>query len=156
MEIIEIGAVMVNGQTYRIDSEYQEFVKPVRHPKLTDFCLKLTHICQKDVDQANEFPKVISEFKAWMDAYPVIEFCSWGDYDKKQIKQDSLFHNVPYPITAPHRNLKKAFSEYMRTSKRFGMAGALQKIGLKLHGTHHRGIDDARNIAAIFRYMSTN
>ena len=35
------------------------------------------------------------------------------------------------------------------------MAQALQQLGLELKGTHHRGIDDARNIAAIFRHMNT-
>lgn len=35
------------------------------------------------------------------------------------------------------------------------MAQALQYLGMELQGTHHRGIDDARNIATIFKYMHT-
>ncbi|HWO78436.1 MAG TPA: 3'-5' exonuclease, partial [Bacillus sp. (in: firmicutes)] len=31
-----------------------------------------------------------------------------------------------------------------------GMARALEMLKLPLEGTHHRGIDDARNIAKIF------
>jgi inhibitor of KinA sporulation pathway (predicted exonuclease) len=31
----------------------------------------------------------------------------------------------------------------------------LQKLNLTLDGTHHRGIDDARNITAIYRYIQT-
>ncbi|MNV83539.1 hypothetical protein D3C71_1773530 [compost metagenome] len=31
-----------------------------------------------------------------------------------------------------------------------GMSAALRKFGLKLEGTHHRGIDDAKNITKIF------
>ena len=31
-----------------------------------------------------------------------------------------------------------------------GMKGALRNENIKLEGTHHRGIDDARNIAKIF------
>jgi len=31
------------------------------------------------------------------------------------------------------------------------MGGALKMEGIKLEGTHHRGIDDATNIAKIFR-----
>lgn len=49
----------------------------------------------------------------------------------------------------------KEFSEYLGVSKGFGMSQALQQLGLELKGTHHRGIDDARNIAAIFRHMNT-
>ena len=33
------------------------------------------------------------------------------------------------------------------------MAKALQLVDLPLEGTHHRGIDDARNIAKLLPYM---
>lgn len=39
---------------------------------------------------------------------------------------------------------------------KFGMAQALQHLGMELKGTHYRGIDNAHNIAAIYRYMQTN
>ncbi|MDJ0577463.1 MAG: 3'-5' exonuclease [Xenococcaceae cyanobacterium MO_234.B1] len=42
MEIIEIGAVMVEAENLNIVSEFQTFIKPVRNPILTDFCTKLT------------------------------------------------------------------------------------------------------------------
>ncbi len=32
------------------------------------------------------------------------------------------------------------------------MARALARLGIPLEGTHHRGIDDARNIARILPY----
>ncbi|MGL5075983.1 MAG: 3'-5' exonuclease, partial [Waterburya sp.] len=38
-------------------------------------------------------------------------------------------------------------------SKKYGMAGALKLAGIELIGTHHRGIDDARNIAQLLPYM---
>ena len=50
---------------------------------------------------------------------------------------------------------KRNFLNILGISKGFGMAQALQQLGLELKGTHHRGIDDARNIAAIFRHMNT-
>src|SRR3546814_5917522 len=37
MEIIEIGAVMVERATLRALDEFQAFVRPVRHPHLTAF-----------------------------------------------------------------------------------------------------------------------
>jgi inhibitor of KinA sporulation pathway (predicted exonuclease) len=44
MEIIEIGAVMVGAKTLTIRDEFQTFIKPVRHPVLTEFCKSLTSI----------------------------------------------------------------------------------------------------------------
>lgn len=157
MEIIEIGAVMLNRSTWKIDSEYQQFIKPVRHPNLTEFCTELTTITQQDLETAPTFPEVIPQFKQWIDSYPDNIFCSWGNYDKKQFILDCEFHDITYPFGAEHRNIKKEFSLYLGDKKkRFGMAQALDELGLELQGTHHRGIDDARNIAAIYKYMNQN
>ncbi|MEA5620348.1 3'-5' exonuclease [Cronbergia sp. UHCC 0137] len=155
MEIIEIGAVMLNGKTWEIDSEFQQFIQPVRHPQLTAFCTELTSITQSQVEAADFFPEVIPRFKEWIDLFPHSIFCSWGNYDKTQFIQDCKFHNVSYPFGSEHRNIKTEFSEYLGVSRKFGMAEALNHLGLELQGTHHRGIDDARNIAAIYRYMQT-
>jgi inhibitor of KinA sporulation pathway (predicted exonuclease) len=156
MEIIEIGAVMLNRKTWEIDSEFQQFIQPVRNPQLTKFCTQLTSIRQEDVDQAPIFIEAISRFKDWIySSFNNYIFCSWGDYDKNQFVQDCKFHNVPYPFGTEHINIKKEFSEYLGVSKRFGMAQALEHLGMELIGTHHRGIDDARNIAAIYKYMKT-
>jgi inhibitor of KinA sporulation pathway (predicted exonuclease) len=157
MEIIEIGAVMLNRKTWKIDSEFQQFIQPVKHPHLTKFCTELTSIRQQDVDQAPQFVESISRFQDWI--YPSFNnhiFCSWGNYDKNQFMQDCKFHNVPYPFRSEHINIKQEFSEYLGISRKFGMAQALNHLGMELIGTHHRGIDDARNIAAIYKYMKTH
>ncbi|MEH2141828.1 3'-5' exonuclease [Nostoc sp.] len=155
MEIIEIGAVMLNRATWEIDSEFQQFIQPVRHPQLTGFCTELTSIRQQDVDEAPKFIEAISCFKEWIYSFTNHIFCSWGNYDKKQFIQDCAFHNFPYPFISEHINIKEQFSEYLGVSKKFGMAQALNELGIELKGTHHRGIDDARNIAAIYRQIKT-
>jgi 3'-5' exoribonuclease 1 len=76
-------------------------------------------------------------------------FCSWGDYDRRQFEQDARYHKVPLPFGGRHLNLKKRFSAELGEETRYRMAGALHRVGLTLRGTHHRGIDDARNIARL-------
>lgn len=93
--------------------------------------------------------------------YPNAMFGSWGDYallrryrkGRNQFKQDSKFHSVPFPIAYPHVNLKQLFSEVQGLPKRYGMAEALQLAEIELEGTHHRGIDDARNIAKLLSFI---
>ncbi|HLO88425.1 MAG TPA: 3'-5' exonuclease [Nostocaceae cyanobacterium] len=155
MEMIEIGAVMLNSQTWEIEAEFQQFIQPVRHPKLTDFCTELTSITQQDVVTAPLFPNAIAKFQAWKDAFSDHVFCSWGKYDKEQFQQDCRYHQIPYPFDHQHINIKEEFSAYLGVKRRYGMARALEILGLELIGTHHRGIDDARNIAAIYRHMHT-
>lgn len=150
MEIIEIGAVLVDGATLRPVAEFVTFVRPVIRPRLTAFCTRLTTITQADVDAAPTFPEAIAalgRFQGDLDAL----FCSWGDYDRKQFEIDGHRWGVPLPLRG-HMNLKKRFSAALGETQRYGMAGALERLKLPLVGTHHRGIDDARNIARILPY----
>lgn len=153
MEIIEVGAVMVEADGLAIVGEFQRFVRPVRHPRLTDFCTQLTSIRQQDVEAALPFPAVMDEFKAWLRPYRMFVFCSWGDYDRKQLEQDCAFHRVPCPIQAPHLNVKQLMAERQQLRKRPGLGEAVRLAGLQFAGTHHRGIDDARNIARLLPYV---
>ena len=153
MEIIEIGAVMLEAETLIIIDEFQSFIKPVRHPMLTEFCKSLTSISQAQVEEAPTYPEAIALLKKWLSGYSNGVFGSWGDFDRKQFEQDSNFHKVPFPIAYPHVNLKQLFSEKLGLRKRYGMAKALQLAGLPLEGTHHRGIDDARSIAKLLPYI---
>ena len=65
MEIIEIGAVMVEAKSLEIVSEFQTFIKPVKNSLLTDFCKELTSITQKQVDDAPKYAEAIEKFKEW-------------------------------------------------------------------------------------------
>lgn len=156
MEIIEIGAVLVDGATLQPVDEFQTFIRPVRHPILTPFCLQLTSISQAQVDAAPGFVEAIAALERFMVKHmrggPPPLFCSWGNYDKGQFGSDAQHHGVRLPFGRDHLNLKQAFSDAMGTRKRFGMARALRRVGIALEGTHHRGIDDARNIAKLLPF----
>lgn len=153
MEIIEFGAVMVDAADIRIVDEFQSFVRPVRHPRLTGFCTRLTSIRQADVDTAPGFPECVAAFESWLSRHRHFAFCSWGDYDRKQLQQDCDFHRIANPITAPHRNVKRLFSERRGMKKTYGLSEAVASVGLAFSGTHHRGIDDARNIARLLPFV---
>jgi 3'-5' exoribonuclease 1 len=152
MEIIEIGAVLVHGQDFRLLAEFQSFVRPIRHRQLTAFCQRLTSISQENVDTAPLFPEVVTGFKGWLYGQGATVFCSWGDYDRNQIQRDCQLHGIAYPMPGRHVNLKRMFSEARGIKKKLGMGQALREVGLQLIGTHHRGIDDARNIARLLPY----
>ncbi len=147
METIEIGAVLVETGTLAPVGEFQSFVRPVRHPRLTPFCTQLTTIQQRDVDGAPGFKEAMANLRRFLDGRRAL-FCSWGRYDKSQLDQDAAFHRIDLPLGRGHLNLKESFGLHL-DERPSGMAGALRRVGLPLHGTHHRGIDDARNIARL-------
>ena len=148
MEIIEIGAVVLEGPEGQVLDEFSAFVRPTAEPVLSDFCKRLTTIRQKDVDSAPAFPEVFSRFLEWIGQQPHT-WGSWGDYDKTQFRVDAERHAIDLPIEfESHLNLKKAFAKAF-SIKPCGMARALSLAGVPLEGTHHRGIDDAKNIAKL-------
>jgi inhibitor of KinA sporulation pathway (predicted exonuclease) len=154
MEIIEVGAVMQSSRTFEIESEFQTFVRPVRHARLTDFCTHLTGIAQHDLANAPSFRAAMENMRQWMGTFEDSLFCSWGDYDRNQFHQDCDYHRVAYPFRPGHLNLKAEFARTLGQRKR-GITDALRHLGLRFEGSHHRGLDDARNIARIVRRVCT-
>jgi inhibitor of KinA sporulation pathway (predicted exonuclease) len=152
MEIIEIGAVRLDDELAVAD-EFDSFVRPVGITRLSSFCRKLTSITQEDVDAAETFPTVLARFLKWIGLGPY-RLCTWGAFDVGQFRLDSQRHGIVFPeqLAANHVNLKTAFGKW-KDVKRYGMAEALELLGLPLVGTPHRGIDDARNIARIAQAM---
>jgi len=152
MEIIELGALKIDSNDFSLISEFQSFVLPIVNPKLSDFCIELTKIRQQDIDRAKMFPNVLENFISWI-GMSSFKLCSWGDYDLRQLRVDCRRHSLIFPKRfRKHVNLKQAFSNNKKC-RPCGMEAALKISGLPLVGTHHRAIDDARNIASLARLI---
>lgn len=149
-ETIEIGAVKINEEN-EVVSHFSSFVKPLKHPVLSDFCKKLTSIEQDNIDKALHFNEVIENFKSWIGVgIEDYTLCSWGFYDKKQFESDCRNFGMDEAWLTKHISLKHQYGQFKKLRRAIGMKNALESEGLTLEGTHHRGIDDARNIARIF------
>jgi len=155
MEIIEIGAIMLDAATLTPQAEFQTFVKPTRHKLLTPFCTDLTTITQADVDPAPRFPQAILKLGEFIKSIKGSDplFCSWGGYDRNQFRRDAQHHRVKLPLGERHMNIKEAFSRRLGESRQYGTGQALRRLGLSFTGTHHRAIDDARNIARMLPFV---
>lgn len=153
METIEIGAVMLETKKLTAVDEFQSFVKPIRFPVLTEFCKELTTIQQNDIDGAELFPTVASQLREWLESYPGALFSSWGDYDRYQFEGDCQLHGIEAPFGEGHLNIKKLFAARRKLKRSVGMKAALEMEGLEATGTHHRGIDDARNITLLLKRL---
>lgn len=149
-EIIEIGALCVDDKQ-NILGEFESFIRPSIHPQLSPFCTELTTIEQHHVDSAPLFPEVWGNFLDWIDAFgDDYWLCSWGFYDRSQFKKDCQLHNLDTSWLRQHISLKHQYADIHNLRRPIGMVGALQREQIPLEGTHHRGIDDARNITKIF------
>lgn len=154
-ETIEIGAVKLDGESLEVNGEFSTFVRPTQEPTLSSFCTELTSIRQKDADEAPEFPDALDRFLSWVGSEDAV-LCSWGDYDRRQLELDCERHSIPRPaLLDAHLNLKRLFADTF-SCPCCGMRHALRRLSFEPEGVHHRGIDDARNIARVAQVLLRN
>lgn len=146
-EIIEIGICILHIASGEIANGKSILVKPARS-KVSPFCTQLTTITQDMVEGGISFAEACALIQDEYDAKNHL-WGSWGDYDRKMFQSQCPGFGVEYPFSDNHVNLKKLFAAKYQLPKAVGMARALQVAGLDLIGTHHRGGDDAMNIARL-------
>lgn len=151
MEIIEFPGIVVNDR-FEVVAEFESFIRPVRNPQLTAFCMELTTISQADVDTAPTFPEAAAAMAEFAAAHDVQWWGSWGGYDRNQLTRDVQFHRVVNPLPFPHTNLKEVFAAAQGV-RRPGLGGAIRLTGQTFEGTAHRGIDDSRNIVRVLPWV---
>ncbi|WP_399881287.1 exonuclease domain-containing protein [Streptomyces sp. BBFR51] len=155
-EIIEIGLAVVDLDTRERVARHRILVRPARS-RVSAFCTELTGLTQAEADRgvplARACETLVREHGAG--ARP---WASWGDYDRGQFVRQCAADGVPYPFGHPaertHTNAKAVFTEAHGLRRRPGMARALEIAGLPLEGRHHRGVDDAWNIAALVLHLA--
>lgn len=153
-EIIEIGAVLVDPQSLSRTDEFSRLVRPTDKPHISDYCHQLTGIQTEAVLSAEPFSAVWSEFMDWIGADEFV-LVSWGNYDWYQFEAEAKRQNIPFPPSScmGHINLKERFASIYSLKKPVGLKKGVRKIGLEFEGTNHRGLDDAKNVAAILIHV---
>lgn len=147
-EIIEIGIAVVNIKELKIVTNASILIKPQKS-KVSKFCTKLTTLTQEQVDTGVTFKQAMDILQNKYSSNDRT-FVSWGDYDRKMFERNSKDYGVKYPFGPRHMNLKNSFTMLHGLDSEPGLDTALDYLGMKLEGTHHRGIDDAKNIANVF------
>ncbi|MFC7828806.1 exonuclease domain-containing protein [Streptomyces sp. NPDC007126] len=150
-EIIEIGLAVVDLDARERVARHRILVRPTRS-RVGAFCTELTGITQCEADRGVSLARACDTLVRDHGA-GVRPWASWGDYDRKQLVRQCAADGIAYPLGHPaergHTNAKAVFAEAYGLRRRPGMARALEIAGLPLEGRHHRGVDDAWNIAAL-------
>ena len=147
-EIIEIGACLLNVASGELAEKRSILIRP-EQSEVSAFCSQLTTLTQAQVDAGIGFAEGCaileqsygSRNRLWL---------SWGDYDRQMFRKQCKARKIRYPFSKKHINFKRLFAD-LNGKNRVGMTRALEQIGLVLEGTHHRGDDDAWNIARLMR-----
>lgn len=151
-DIIEFGICLLDVRTGEISDNRGILVIPERS-EISEFCTELTTITpalvQKEGIPFKQACSIIrNEYEGQSRAW-----ASFGAYDLKHIQRQCSELGVGYPLGPSHINVKTLFALKNKLGHEKGMDGALQHLKIELEGTHHRGVDDARNIAKILRTL---
>jgi len=150
-EIIEVGVCLLDVKTGEITDNRGIIVRP-ESSAVSEFCTELTTLTQDMVNDGVSFRYACDIL---MKEYQSRErtWASYGQYDWFQFNKECEKKNVPYPFSSCHINIKNLFALMNKLKREKGMAKALGMADIKLEGTHHRGKDDAYNIAKILRVL---
>lgn len=155
-DIIEVGicTLDITGPNPIVGEKESLLVHPGRS-KVNEFCTKLTTITPEMVSLENDalkFSEACEILHVDYDSKNRV-WASWGDFDRNLFQKQCTALGVKYPFGPRHINLKCLFSIMYGYDHELAMPDALKAIGGTLTGTHHRGHDDAENIAKIAQHM---
>lgn len=150
-EIIEIGIAELDVKRQEITKNWTIMVQP-RWSEVTEFCTQLTTIHPEMVTAEAGAVTLNKAIQVLEKEYPSLRKMTWasyGDYDRRQFERQCGREGVMYPFGVTHINVKNLAALYYALPREVGMDAMLEHMGFELEGVHHRGIDDARNIAKI-------
>ena len=146
-EIIEVGVCLLDvAAGERVDRE-SLLVRPAAS-RVSAFCTGLTGLTQGQVEAGVSFAEACSALRSRFGTRKRV-WASYGDHDRRIFEGQCGRTGVAYPFGIGHMNVKTLFAATWGLEREVGMAGALGLLGMPLEGDHHRGGDDAWNIAGI-------
>jgi len=146
-EIIEIGICLLDIRS-KVVSENKGFIIKPERTEVSKFCENLTTLKQEDVDKGQSLVSAISTITDIYKA-PKRVWSSYGFFDKNHVSQECYDKRIKYPFSQRHINVKTLFAVKNELREEVGMARALDMLKIQPIGIHHRGVDDAANIAKI-------
>ena len=153
-EIIEIGICELDLKTLKRSNKNGLIIKP-ENSAVSEFCTELTSLTQNDVDKGIKLEEACDIIRNDYYSQSYI-WSSYGEYDHQMFRKECHIKKVKYPFSNKHIDLKVLFAVLQGLPKPVGMKKALNICKIELEGTHHRGVDDAWNIANILAHMLKN
>lgn len=157
MEIIQIGAVQMNGQ-FQITNKFNTYVKP-QFGYINTFIHKLTGIANKNIAGAQNLNDALKDFRSWL---PKEEFrvVSWSLTDLDQLREEMRIKGIGTSetdrIADRWIDAQAMFNEKMRSQSPFALSDALFIADIDTVGSAHDGLADAYNTAVLFARMMQN
>ena len=146
-EIIQIGAVKLDGDKKKVDS-FEALVKPVIFTSMHKSIKKLTGITDEMLDSGESFQTVITRFKEWCGEDFVMLI--WGYDDIRILRNNLNFHGMDESWLPKSYNLQMIFCAQTGLEKRqYALSFAVEHFGIELDEKLHDALNDAEYTAMV-------
>lgn len=157
-EIIEIGAVRVDGDGNAVDT-FCRRVKPERVDHIAPWITGLTGIRDADVREAETFAEVLGQFCAWVGSGR-IRLVAWSGTDRRQIERECAFKGIEQPAQLDRWfDLQRIYPRLMGVGDRrhlMSLKTAADWTGAALNAdSAHQALYDAQVTAELLRQIVT-
>lgn len=157
-ELIQLAAIKVQVSDCGVTTlaSFNELIKPVKNPVLSDYIVDLTGITQDMVDNLGvDFSSALALFKQFSDD-GTIPCVAWGN-DSDVVRENCQLFDMPYP------RFNGGFGDLHRLAKVHDLPGVgkcsgelASFLGLELEGKNHNALFDVRSIVlALNHWLSS-
>ncbi len=150
-EIIEIGLCVLDVASGERLDQASILVRPV-YSTVSDYCTELTTLTEEVVARGVSLREACRILETEYQSKKRL-WASYGDYDRRKLRAECESHNINYPFGPSHLNVKVLLSVAYNLKKEPPLDKAMALLGFPLEGIHHRGDDDAWNIARILGHI---
>ncbi len=155
-EIIEIGAVKIDGETGQVVGKLQDFVIPHFYPKQAKEALDFCMITDKDMEKAVPFKTMIEEMKKVYEKGKTW-FVAWGGEDYHVLSEGCKRHKIENPIDFDdYLDLAEAYKLMKGDNYTTGLKKATEEQDVDAGGLWHTAFDDAANTGKLLLKLMEN
>jgi inhibitor of KinA sporulation pathway (predicted exonuclease) len=150
-EVVQIGAVKLDGADFRILDEFEVLVRPRINAELSPYFEKLTGITGAMVAQRGlDFAEAYDRFAAFAGDGPV---CAFG-HDDWVLEENIRLYGLKgmKPLRA-FQDLRAWFAEQGVDPRGMHSCDIGPKLGAPFVGRNHNALDDARSVAGAMAIM---
>lgn len=152
-EIIEIGAVMLDGEMNTIDT-FHRVIRPKVYRQLHYRTREIVNLTMEDLKNGTPFTAAVRDFLEWAGRDSI--FCTWGCVDLNELQRNMKYYNLLKLLPGPfhYYDVQKLFSiafEDGRTCR--ALSYATDYLHIEKEEQFHSAMADAKYTADVFRMI---
>lgn len=162
VELLSIGLVVSSDDAMSITDTFYKTVRPIKHPRMTKQCRKLTGLIQQDIDASFDAEYVCRCALGFLDRFEISHIFVWGNYDTVGFASTiGVYEELSLPheyLSRTHGMISDIQSQVMQ---RFGTKDIINvkdlscALDFEPEGSFHNALVDAQALYCIYSHSLT-